>query len=68
MPIARSALQVVAAVWMLSLTPSAVAAQEEGRFPAPVGAVPAVPPKLSAFLVPASHISESPIPAQPVRE
>ena len=32
MPFARSALQVVAALWMLSLTPSAVAAQKEDRF------------------------------------
>lgn len=64
MAIARSALQVAAALWMLSLTPSAVAAQEEDRFPAPVGAVPAAPPKRSAFhvtdplfkdLIPAQH-------------
>ena len=63
MPIAR-ALHVVAALWMLSLMPSAVAAQEEDRFPAPVGAVPAAPPKRSAFHVPASLMMEGVIPAQ----
>jgi len=65
MPNARSALQVVAAFWMLSLTPSAAAAQDEGRFPAPVGAVPTASPKRSAFHVPASLLTESLIPAQP---
>ena len=63
MPNAESALRVVAALWMLSLTPSAVAAQEEDRLPAPVGAAPAAAPKRSAFQVPASILSESLIPA-----
>ena len=63
MRIVRSALQVVAALCMLSVTPAAVAAQEEDRFPEPLGAVPAGPSRLFAFPLRASLGSESLVPA-----
>jgi hypothetical protein len=64
MPTAKSALRILAALWMLSLTPSAVAAQQEDRFPEPVGAVQTAPPKRSAFEVPPSLFTDSLIPAR----
>ena len=67
MPIARSAMRVVAALWMLSLTPSSVVAQEEDRFPAPVGGCRPRLPSGPAFQVPPSFITESLLPAQQSR-
>ena len=61
---ARSGLRVVAALSMLSLTPAGVAAQEEDRCPAPVGAGPAAPSQRSAFHVQPSVSREGLIPAQ----
>jgi hypothetical protein len=64
MPTAKSALRILAALWMLSLTPSAVAAQQEYPFPAPVGTVQTAPLKRSGFEVPPFLITDSLIPAR----